>query len=355
MKTKINAKIKPKRILMTSFGGIGNTLLFLPTIKAVKDNFPKSEIYFITSKKPILNLLKESQYKHNYIDKFLYYRFNRKQGFFKKAFNFAKFLRKHNFDIVIVCGEEGLFSALSYFLAGIKYRVAHKYNFRPFGEIGFLYTHAIKRNLNKHEVEHNLDLARISGLKIKDKKIELNPVKKWHCKKTGRTIGFHLGSVKGVEEKRWPFERFVELIKKIKKDVKHNIVVIGGSEEKDIKYKLEKLHLNIINLIGKTSIKETAAIIKQCDLFISNDSGPMHVAAAVGTPVIGIFGPTSTIKNRPWGDPKKCLFLQKKLPCYGSCFTPYIGKINCTNVIKKECLKKITIDEVYDLAKRFLK
>ena len=126
-------------------------------------------------------------------------------------------------------------------------------------------------------------------------------------------ICIHIGA--GVPIKKWPAEHFAELTNLIVKKYGYFVVLIGGkSEEREIGEYLKHIKVSIINLVGKLSVIETAAVIKKCNILVSNDSGPMHIGSAVGTRVIALYGPsTGVIRTQPVGKNNKVLTL--KLPC----------------------------------------
>lgn len=154
--------------------------------------------------------------------------------------------------------------------------------------------------------------------------------------------------------KRWPLERYHEIVYKLVNERNAHILLIGGPDDKALTSALlDGLDVpagTITNLAGKTSFGELAAYIEASALFIGNDSSPMHLAAAVGTPVIAIFGPTSPQEYGPyppddpkhialWHNPKgqPCFFLGKMQPC-----------ADCT------CMQAVTIDDVWTAVERLI-
>ncbi len=120
-------------------------------------------------------------------------------------------------------------------------------------------------------------------------------------------VALHPGAGAFSRARIWPIERFVEVARRLATDHNAHIVVMGGPDEIEAGNTLVEqatgdgnlyLETHIRNLAGRTSIKETAALIERCDLFVGGDSGPMHIAAAVGTPVVAVFGPSN---RRAWG------------------------------------------------------
>jgi len=140
--------------------------------------------------------------------------------------------------------------------------------------------------------------------------------------------------------KIWPWERFRELIKTLSLRG-YEIVLIGGPDDKDrMDSAFHGIGKNVYNLAGQTSLKSLAAIFKKGDCLITNDSGPMHLAVAVGLPVIALFGPSNPLRTGPYGwqnENKRNKVLFSEIPC-APCY-----KRECHHT---ECLMNISVDQV---------
>ena len=201
----------------------------------------------------------------------------------------------------------------------------------------------------RHEVLHNFDFARMAGftegmpsmaLAVSDFKTPLEP----------GFIAVHIGTSGSyhMQKKRWPIAFWASLIERLTESFE--IILVGGeNEEKDMLDLLPLLSYEtrrqVCSSIGKTSIEETAALLSKASMLISNDSGVMHLAAAVGTPVVAIFGPTSTVKNAPWLSAEKCRVLTSGIFCR-PCYTSSAERLNwCADQI---CLKDVSPNQVVD-------
>ncbi|MDB2613750.1 lipopolysaccharide heptosyltransferase II [Chlamydiales bacterium] len=155
-------------------------------------------------------------------------------------------------------------------------------------------------------------------------------------KHTGKVIGINPGAAFG-SAKCWPPERFRALVEKILKETDHTILCFGDSSLVSLINQITHgLGERVVNLAGKTSIRELLALINACDVFLSNDSGPMHIAAALKVPLVALFGSTNPTKTGPYHFGK---VIYKKVfcsPCY---------KRICP--IDFSCMKNISVDEVY--------
>jgi ADP-heptose:LPS heptosyltransferase len=170
----------------------------------------------------------------------------------------------------------------------------------------------LKQLGDKHEVDYNLDMARKAGLDIgesdrtpyivtsdKDKKMIDATMKT--CGIGGNIIAFHVGA--SCPSKRWPVEKFSDVADRLSDVYKYDIVLVGGDDTEELSAKMISLMRGrAVDLTGSLMLGELAEFLSRCRLFISNDSGPVHVAAAVGTPVIAIFGRKDPgLSPRRWG------------------------------------------------------
>jgi ADP-heptose:LPS heptosyltransferase len=157
--------------------------------------------------------------------------------------------------------------------------------------------------------------------------------------------------------KRWSTDRFAQVAAALVERFDLQVVLIGGPDDLELAEAVaSQLPRNVTNLTGRTSLLETAALIERSTLFIGNDSCPLHLAAAVGTPAVGIFGPSNVEQFRPLGEPGyRQRVLQARLPC-SPCFhfvgteAPWVPNL-CHSYA---CLKAISADDVLEAATSLL-
>lgn len=140
--------------------------------------------------------------------------------------------------------------------------------------------------------------------------------------------------------KLWGDDNFAELVRRLPRE---RVVLTGSARERE---QVEQIAQGRRNLAGKTDLFELAELYARCSVVISNDSGPMHVAAAVGTPVVAIFGPTDPSLSGPYG--KKHVVLRSDLPC-SPCRKP-----KCSRKARGACMSLITVEQVLAAAEPFL-
>jgi len=217
-----------------------------------------------------------------------------------------------------------------------------------------LFTHLLDSRSPMHEVERNLEVLESIGGTIRDDQLEL-----WTTSDDERFAEKLFGSDEssdklrvvmcpgaGSPKRRWPLDRFVELGRWIQSNYGATIVVIGGPDERKLGRNLEeKLEGNTENIVGVATLRQTAAIMHRCDLHIGNDTGPTHMAAAVGLPVIEIschprcgdpLHSNSPERFGPWV--KNAITLQPSSP-KGTC------KRGCTSN-KRHCILNVGVKRV---------
>lgn len=345
-------RMKPKKILVICASGIGNTILFTPTLKALREKLPKAKIIFLVTKPGFAEPIGGS----GVVDEVIV--FNDGKGLLEKIKLIIK-LRRKKFDYSITAFPSNRWQFnLFAFLIGAKKRVTHSYKVGKWQTLSFLQNIKIAADDNLHDVQQNLNL--LEALKValpEEKKLLFYLSEKerksaeefWKANNLSDSfvVGVHPGSG-GIQQeaKRWPVEKFAELCNRLIKEKSAKILIFGGREEEEIKNKIKKLIVKNRAYIINTSLKNVAALIQRCNIFISNDSGLMQIAVAVGTKkVIGIFGPTTPIRTSPYGGRNQIITSGVSCsPCLRYPFHSTTGKIQCKRDFK--CLKKIKIEDI---------
>lgn len=356
---KKTSVLEPKNILLIRLTNLGDAVISIPTIKALRQNFPSAKLSILASERTS-SIYKTCPYIDEVIEialgdpgkpiRFLLF------GFFK-FIKLIKKLRKFNFDTIIDLEPYYRITSIISYATGATRRIG----FDTDGEgRGALYTDKVPYERRKHEVECLLDLIRPLGIKSERNDLEVfvseDDGKKANgifehskIKESDIIVVVHPGSGKGWKVKRWPKERYALIIQKLADNYRAKVIVIGNSSEFKLAKEIEDLSgKSIINLAGQLSMGILAAVIKKSSLFIGCDSAPMHIAAAVGTPVVALFGPVDPKKWGPYG--KGHTVIWKNLSC-SPCFD--INKMpDCRTL---ECINSISPDEVLAAVKDKLK
>lgn len=268
------------KILIIHTAFIGDIVLSTALVAKLKNKYPNSDIYFLTT--PAGKTILENNPK---IKKIIPYDKRGKDKGLSSFFNLAKELRKLNFDICI-CPHRYLRSSVLAFLSASKIKIGY-----DIASLSFLYDEKITYDKSKHEVEKLLSFVDKTNTRYE---IELYPneenkinIEKFISK--GKKIITIAPGSKWFT-KKWPEEYFKILIKNLLKINDILIVVSGGNEEKEIELDLTP---EVVDLRGKISLLDLAELCKLSSIVVSNDSAPIHIASAfLNTRVLGIFGPT---------------------------------------------------------------
>ena len=246
-----------------------------------------------------------------------------------------------------------------------KKRLSHIYDKGPLNR--FLVNKTMKQDYNISSIDNNINLLKLINIKPKLEKHQYQIfLSKEDEKKAddffkdkgikGKTVGIHVGSgtTKNMILKRWPLKNYINLIQKIlKEEKKTNILLFGGPDEEAENRKiLKEIQDKRIIIVKTNTIKETAAIIKKCNIFLSVDNVLMHIASAIRVPKqIVIAGPTYDKCVEPKTKPVVITMDFPCQPCYR-----YDGKgILCTEKEKMKCLKSVSPKIVYEKIKELLK
>jgi heptosyltransferase-2 len=339
-----------KRILIVRTDKIGDVLLSTPVIKALRDNYPDAYIAMMVS-----SYARDIVAGNPYLNEVIIYDKDSTHKGWLDSIEFANNLRGKRFDLALILHPTNRVHLLTFF-AGIPRRIGYD------RKLGFLLTDWIKHTKQlgeKHELEYNLDLIRYLDIEPKDKSLFM-PIRldseKWVKEllrenaigEDDRLSVIHPGA--SCPSKIWPNERFAEIADALVERYGFKILVVAGLRDIAIAQAvIGHMHHPAINLGGRTSVSELASLLKKCSLFISNDSGPVHIASAVGTPVISIFGRNQKgLSPLRWGP----LGLRDRV------LHKEVGCIQClAHNCKKEfaCLKAVTAEEVLKVVDEILK
>jgi lipopolysaccharide heptosyltransferase II len=341
------------RILISRTDRLGDVVLSTPVIKALREKFPQAYIAMMVSLSA-----KDIVEGNPYLDEVIIFDKDKKnlQGWWS-AFKLVKFLRKKKFDLAVILHPTNELHLLTY-LAKIPQRIGYD---RKLGALLNYRKVHLKQEGIKHEAEYNFDLIfdlGVSGnyhdLFIPIKQESERYVQELFCQEgvcqEDKILAINPGA--SCPSKIWPTERFGQVCEKLVNLYNFKILLLGGAKEIHLANKIVleyKGKGEISNLAGKTSVSQLASILKRCTLFISNDSGPVHIASALGTPVISIFGRKQPgLSPKRWGPlGQRDKYLHKDVGCI-QCLAH-----NCTKEFA--CLKAITVDDVVSAAVSILK
>ncbi len=340
---------EPERILIVRTDRIGDVVLSTPVIENIRSAHPKSYIAFLC--RPYT---KDLLINNPYLDEVIVYD---KYGNHKSVWQSIKFsfsLRKKRFDWAVILHPTNRVHLMTFF-AGIPLRAGWD------KKKGFLLTERAphtKQEGKKHELDYTLDIPVRLGVPVRGRKpyISVCPEAEEWCDRffkekglSGQTPIVALGIGASCPSKIWPTERFVEAAERLKAEAGAKILVIGSKSERELIRPFLDNYPYLIDLTGQLDIKQLSSLFRRISLFISNDSGLVHICAGVETPVISVFGRNqpglSPQRWRPLG--KDSYFIHKNTGC-----NPCLAH-NCEKGFI--CLNSITSEEVLGLALEILK
>ena len=268
---------------------------------------------------------------------------------FHEIREFLKTLRDRPYDLVI--DFHGLFkSALIVFLSGGRRRLGYD----SMQELSGLFLNdKIPEDMNKHAVDRYLDFLRHLGAKVGEPQFHV-PVDEENKRKVdsllerraaiGRDECFVAISPAALwDTKLWDKEKFAKLCDRLIAELNLKLVLTGARADGMLQRIEKSMTRPVANLGGLTTLRDLAYLFGRASLLITTDSGPMHIAAAVGTPVVALFGPTSPSRTGPYG--RGHTIIRKDLEC-SPCFLKKCELLTC--------MKEITVEEVFQAVKNEL-
>ncbi|MBW1613727.1 MAG: glycosyltransferase family 9 protein [Deltaproteobacteria bacterium] len=302
-----------KKILFIRIDRIGDIVLSTPALKAVKEAYPHSKITVLASpsNSPLV-------FNNPNIDYIVVYD---RRGRLIDRIRVIQKLRESGFDLAIdPYADYELKTALIAFFSGAKRRIGYA----SYGREVFFNLPAPEIRSNRHFVDLTLDVLKPVGIVANDKPPEIfltDDEKKWAgdwLNKNGLgsnpVIGIHPGAY--YETQRWLPERFAELIELLQKDKKLDVVIFGGPDDEHLVNRICSILHGEVTIHIAHDLRKLAALIPCCHVFVCNNSGPLHMAVALGTPTISFMGPTIKERWIPIGNIHTVL-RRDKLPCIG--------------------------------------
>ncbi|MCX6167956.1 MAG: glycosyltransferase family 9 protein [Ignavibacteriales bacterium] len=326
-------KEKVKKILIIKLRGIGDVVLSTIVIDNLRKDFPKAQIDYLVESpsQPGLSGLKE-------IKQVLIFDRN---NFWNKV-SMVLQIRKNKYDLIL-----DLFSnpstALVTFFSGAKYRVGFPYRGRRYAYN--LYGPAERGKY--HSALLHLETLKMIGLNSSYKQLYyyISPAALRVAEKYLRDSFIENNFVVGIcptggwESKKCDPSKFAEIAKAVIKKYNAKIFILWGKSDQEDAFKIQSLIGDKSIIAPETTIQELAALIARCKILIANDSGPMHIATSVGTPVLGLFGPTSPHMQGPFGEMHEWVRLDE-LDC-----------IECNLLVcpkQHECFRDLPLEKVLD-------
>ncbi|PIE59989.1 MAG: lipopolysaccharide heptosyltransferase II [Desulfobulbus propionicus] len=334
----------PQKILIRSTNWIGDAVMTTPAVRTIRENYPKSEIVLLA-----LPWVSDIFSSSPHIDRIITYDKKGVHAGLCGKFRLVRELKAYRFDCAVLL-QNAFEAALITTLSRIPARGGYTTDGR-----GLLLTHGVRKRSGisgRHQVYYYQEMLAGLGLipapdelelyipaETRDHAMQLLAQKAEKDFSRMPLIGFNPGAAYGPA-KRWPAEKFAALARRIEQQLGGNIAVFGTNADTDTAMAIKdavKRDACVLDFTGKTTLLEAMALIGQCSVFVTNDSGLMHVAAALKVPLAAIFGSTDHVATGPFS--ANNIIIRKNLAC-SPCKETHCPEKHL------QCLEQINVDEV---------
>ncbi len=322
--------VLPRKVLVIKPSALGDVVHGLTFLHAFTDRFPDAEVHWVVAR-GLDGILRDNPKISRLwiIDKDRWKRLESAGETLRALWGLGRDLRAERFDWVV--DLQGLFR--SGLIAGLT-RCPVRIGFREGRETSpFFYTHRVRGGRDVHAIDRYLQIARFLGCSADPVRHAFSPPVESPLLATLPEHYVVMAPSAGGEAKKWPAERFGELASRLpwtslvvagKADAGLASVVVGHSAGR------------AVSLAGRTSLRELVEIIRRAKWLISNDTGPMHIAAGLNVPVLALFGPTSPDRTGPYGGMHT--IIRSSLPC-----SPCFKRRKCA---QWRCMEGISVEQV---------
>ncbi|NQS99333.1 MAG: glycosyltransferase family 9 protein [candidate division Zixibacteria bacterium] len=341
-----------KHILVVKFWGIGNIVRASPAFKAIRDRFPEARITFIT-----LSQNRGACENSELFDEVIYLRLKTVRTFLWDVIRKFFILRREKFDLALDLEPWANFAEIVSFYIAAGMRVGFTapgrrslYNIRvPFKEdehisksfFRILYPFGLR-------MPNNL-LPLPIPISSEDRNIVHRMLEVRGVRDEDFTVAVNVNASDVADARRWPSDRFARLADRIAEELEAKTIFIGAPNERPLVQEvIDMMRSKGLNFAGQTTLEQAVALLDRGDIFVTNDSGPMHIAMAMGTPTVALFGPETPKRYGPLSDMHIAIF--KNYDCSPCITFAQAKKIKCK--FDAKCIKEISVDEVFEGVKR---
>lgn len=343
-----------KRILVTKYLGMGSILLATPTLRALRERYPGSRIVFLTFAGNA-----DFARRIGLVDDVLAIKTSPFPTFVRNLAATLLTIRREKFDVVFDLEFFARFSTIVSYLSRAPIRVGY---YLPKLWRGDLLTHQIHFNPYRHVTEIFAAQLAPFGIEVTDFTLVAPEIReesisgvqsllrKHEIREDERIIAVNVNASELSKERRWPRENFVELVKAFAEKKCGRVVLVGSPDEAEYVRSVHdslpgEIKGEVVDLSGKLNLEDFIALIRTCSLFISNDSGPLHIASALGIPTVSFYGPESPHLYGPVGSDN--LVFYAGVYC-SPCLNVYNAKRAMCNGDNR-CIQEIKPEEVINV------
>jgi heptosyltransferase II len=346
------------RLLVLRYRFIGDTILTVPFLRNLRRAYPRATIDMMVAPYSS-DVLRGTPY----VDEFLVYDpptihadSRGEHASLRSKVRFLAELRGRGYDKAYVL-KRSFSSAAIAFLAGARERIGFDTERR-----GFLLTRRVPYRHDRHEVENFLEVLRADDVEILDSHLEA-----WLSEEEERfaedffaggnaaagrgTVALHPFSADPA--RAWHEDNFVALANALQEREGVGILLLGGKRDRDLADSMARRIVPPPRMaVGTTTLRQSMALLSKCRLLVCNDSGVMHLCAAVGVPLVALFGPQSPVKFGPWG--RNAEVITKRFSC-SPCRQKFFDECRPSPRGKPYCMEEITVEEVLEAATHALR
>src|SRR5215210_360760 len=306
---------KINRILVFAYHGLGNFIMYTPALRLLRERYPNARIDLQVGNNTGCEEVLEGADLFDNIYNLPY------SAGLRAWTNRAREVRDTGYDLTINEFHSHSWPlALLVIASGAPFRLGHVTSpgwSRRFSRYSYVFNLPVTMREDEHEIERYLDLVAAVGAKQispsdartfihladEDRKFARKFLGENGKGRASIIIGVQPGTSPAMHWKQWPIERYREVVKRVMSETPDAQIILFGSplEVEMIREMARGLDSRALIAAGKTTVKQVAALIEQCDMLLCNDSGLMHVGVAVGTPVVAIYGPTDIRRTAPLG------------------------------------------------------
>jgi len=342
------------RILIYGALGIGNMIMFTPTLKSIRQRFPDAHITLLVAQSGCEEVVRESPLVNEII--------KARPGRWE-TLKLVKQIRGRHFDLLISEFHGEAFKYITVF-SGIPNRLGHCTSPGWRSLYDFLHNVPVGMEEDEHEIDRDLRLAQALGIQVTDgsplfyvsdgdRAFASEFLRQNGVRDGDLVVGVQVGTWRVQSWKQWDIARLAQLCDLLVEKYEAKAIALGSSKhQEELEIFLSSMKRQPIIALGKASLKQAAAIVEHCDFTICNDSGLMHIAAAMGTPVIAIYGPTDYHRTSPCRYGKQHIVVTKGLEC-SPCFR-MAGEDKVIGCIHRSCLELIKVEDVLRAAEEII-
>ena len=338
-----------ERILVLRYRFLGDTLLTVPFLRNLRRAKPDARIVWVVApgSSDVIQGIP-------YVDELLpwdpatsHAESRGTHRTWRAKLRFIRDLRRQRFDRAYVL-KRSLSSAIIAFLSGARHRIGFATEGR-----GFLLTKTVPYRHDQHEVQNFLDVLRADGVPVLDDHLEAwvsdderrfadTFLAQHGVAPTQALIALHPFATN--RPRAWHEDNFVALANRLQSEQRARIIVLGGPGDKDdAEYLRQRIVPEPIIAVGATTLRQTMALLERCALLVSNDSGVMHLGAAMRRPLVALFGPQSPVKFGPWGTQSAVVY--KHFAC-SPCRQKFFHECTPSARGKPQCMETISVPDV---------